>query len=172
MLLATIFSLPVKSVKQMSSIVTTERPQTAKPLPQITGLVTYVSSSRPPTGASSYPASGLVKQSASVIKPVHAAGLMPVAQPTGQATNFQDVTGATDIPNVQFTGPVGQIVVSKKLLPALSLTCIAHSQDPNSDMKQHSVVGREKLLIGSAVSRTHSLLIKHRNKHKSSSLTS
>ena len=35
-----------------------------------------------------------------------------------------------------------------------------------------SVVGREKLLIGSAVSRTHSLLITHRNKHKSSSLTS
>ena len=36
----------------------------------------------------------------------------------------------------------------------------------------HIVVGREKLLIGSAVSRTHSLLITHRNKHKSSSLTS
>ena len=34
------------------------------------------------------------------------------------------------------------------------------------------VVGRERLLIGSAVSRTHSLLITHRNKHKSSSLTS
>ena len=36
----------------------------------------------------------------------------------------------------------------------------------------HFVVGKEKLLIGSAVSRTHSLLITHRNKHKSSSLTS
>ena len=35
-----------------------------------------------------------------------------------------------------------------------------------------TVVGREKLLIGSAVSRTHRLLITHRNKHKSSSLTS
>ena len=34
------------------------------------------------------------------------------------------------------------------------------------------VVGREKLLIGSAVSRTHSILFTHRNKHKSSSLTS
>ena len=40
------------------------------------------------------------------------------------------------------------------------------------DSFTHSVVGREKLLIGSAVSRTHSLLITHRNKHKSSSLTS
>ena len=34
------------------------------------------------------------------------------------------------------------------------------------------VVGREELLIGSAVSGTHSLLITRRNKHKSSSLTS
>ena len=32
------------------------------------------------------------------------------------------------------------------------------------------VVGREKLLIGFSVSRSHSLLITHRNKHKSSSL--
>ena len=36
----------------------------------------------------------------------------------------------------------------------------------------HIVVGREKLLIGSAASRTHSLLITHRYKHKSSSLSS
>ena len=34
------------------------------------------------------------------------------------------------------------------------------------------VVGREILLIGSAASQTHSLLITHRYKHKSSSLTS
>ena len=34
------------------------------------------------------------------------------------------------------------------------------------------VVGREKLLIGSAVSRTYRLLITQRYKHKSSSLTS
>ena len=38
--------------------------------------------------------------------------------------------------------------------------------------EEETVVGREKLLIGSAVSRTHSLLITHRYKHKSSSLTS
>ena len=37
---------------------------------------------------------------------------------------------------------------------------------------EHSVVGREKLLTGSPVSRTHSLLITHRYKDKSSSLTS
>ena len=36
----------------------------------------------------------------------------------------------------------------------------------------HHVVVREKLLIASAVSRSHSLLITHRHKHKSSSLTS
>ena len=41
-----------------------------------------------------------------------------------------------------------------------------------SSRSSHHVVGREKLLIGSAVSRTHSLLITHRYKHKSSSLTS
>ena len=33
--------------------------------------------------------------------------------------------------------------------------------------RSHTILGKEKLLIGSAVSRTHSLPITYRNKHKS-----
>ena len=55
-------------------------------------------------------------------------------------------------------------------LPIISGACVQRNFRKKSNLPV--VVGREKLLIGSAVSRTHSLLISHRNEHKSRSLTS
>ena len=53
-------------------------------------------------------------------------------QSTGQTTTFQDVTDATDRPDVQFTGLVGQTFARMKPLCSLSVTSTAHSQDLDS----------------------------------------
>ena len=145
MLLSKTFSVPVEPVKQTSSIMTTKRPfippvltATGASTSHTTGLVTQVSSSRPCIGTSSVLVPGPVNQPASDTQPVDVPGVKPMVQSTGQTTTFQDVASATDSPNVQFTGPVGQTVAGMKPLPPLFLIGTAHSPDPYSDVEPYS----------------------------------
>ena len=123
MLLAKSFSVLVEPVKQTFTVVTSERPifllVSLLPVPALY-MVLYWSPRSPAVSLSPLPVpvlqpTGLANHPASFAQPVGVPGQMSLAQPTGQITADQDVTGANVMPDVQFTGPVGQTV--SKVLP-------------------------------------------------------
>ena len=73
-------------------------------------------------------------------QPSDVPGVMSLVQPTGQAIS-QDVTSATESPDMQSTTPVGQPVNSKMSLLPVSLTgAAAHSQNPDSVVEYYVMV--------------------------------
>ena len=87
--------------------------------------------------------SGMVSQPARTSQTVVLSEKILVAQSTSLANMLHTTTVSSDVPELQPTGPVdhnisSQNLTGKKVLPTSSLTGIASSQDPDSDLVQHS----------------------------------